>query len=62
MHMHLEVLFKATFFESITVGDPGNQGAVVTGMHGTGAPCAAATAGLDGVVHIKNGMMFFIGI
>ncbi len=51
----------------ITVGEPGDHGDVVTGMHGCGvrtpnaADVAAATCGFDGVVHIPNGMMLTLG-
>lgn len=50
-----------------TVGEPGDQGDVVTGMHGWGvstpsaADVAAATCGFDNVVHIPNGMMLTLG-
>lgn len=51
-----------------TVGEPGDQGAVVTGVQGMGVrtPCAAdvadATVGFDVDWHIAKGMMFVIGI
>jgi hypothetical protein len=65
--MHVEVLLRAGLPATITVGEPGVHGDVVTGMHGMGVntPCAAAVAaatwGLLGVVHMPKGMMFFIG-
>jgi hypothetical protein len=52
----------------ITVGEPGVQGAAVTGIQGWGvntpaaADVAAATWGLIGVVHIPKGEIFFIGM
>ncbi len=58
----------------MTVAEPGAQGAVVTGTHGAGvgvytpraaevaAEVAAATAGLDWVVHMRKGRMFFMGM
>ena len=50
-----------------TIGFPGIQGVVTAGMQGIGvnapmaAAVAAATVGLEGVVHIPKGMMFTIG-
>ncbi len=67
VHMHLQVLFKAGVPPIITVGEPGAQGAVVTGIHGCGvstpdaAAVAEATCGLDGVVHMPKGAMFIMG-
>ena len=45
--MHLHVLFTAGFPPTNTVGDPGAQGAAVTGTQGIGVktPSAAATHG-----------------
>ena len=66
-HMHLDGPVNAGIPPTIVCGAPGNQGPVVTGMHGIGvrtpraAAVAAATVGLDGVVHIPNGGMFTIG-
>jgi hypothetical protein len=68
MHMSTEVLLRAGAPPTITVGEPGAQGAVVTGTQGTGvrtpraAAVAAATAGLVGVIHMPKGMTFAIGI
>ncbi len=51
----------------MTVGEPGAQGAGITGMQGIGvstpaaAVVAAATVGLVGVVQRRNGLMFAIG-
>ena len=46
LHMHLHVLFTAGFPPTNTVGEPGAQGAAVTGTHGCGVrtPIAAAVA------------------
>jgi hypothetical protein len=43
-----------------TVGDPGVQGEVVTGLQGTG-PFAATTSGLLGELHIPKGITCVIG-
>jgi hypothetical protein len=67
MHMQVQVLFSAGTLPIRTVGDPGVQGAVVTGMQGMGvstpkaAAVAAATAGLAGDMHIPKGGMFTSG-
>jgi hypothetical protein len=64
--LHVEVLFSAGKLLIWQVAEPGLQG-VVTGIHGIGvktpsaAAVAAATVGLDGVVHIANGLMLAIG-
>jgi hypothetical protein len=61
------VSFKAGIFLMKTAGDPGTQGEAVAGIHGAGvgtpraAEVAAATTGFDGVVHIPNGIIFFMG-
>lgn len=66
--MSVLLLFNVGLFLIITVGEPGVHGAVVTGMQGWGVrtPCAAAvaaaTCGLEGVVHIPNGITFVMGI
>jgi hypothetical protein len=50
--LHFELLFKAGQFFIMTVGDPGDQGAEVTGMQGAGVDTpmtvavVEATAGL----------------
>jgi hypothetical protein len=68
VHMHVEVLFKAGILAMSTVGEPGVQGATITGIHGMGvntpmaAAVAAATVGFDGLMHIPKGMMFTMGI
>ena len=51
-----------------TVGEPGVHGAGITGIQGCGvktpraAAVAAATCGLDGVIHIPKGGMLAIGM
>jgi hypothetical protein len=66
-HMQVDVLFSAGWFPIITVGDPGAQGAVVTGMQGWGvstpiaAEVAAATCGFTIDMHIPKGGMLVIG-
>jgi hypothetical protein len=65
---HLELSFSAGWFANITVGEPGAQGAVTTGMQGMGvstpsaAAVAAATVGFAMELHIANGRMFTIGL
>ncbi len=67
-HISLEVLLRAGLPPTSTVGDPGAQGAGITGMQGMGvrtpiaAAVAEATAGLAGFVHIPKGMTFTSGI
>lgn len=67
VHIHLLLLFKAGKVPSNTVGDPGAQGATVTGMQGMGvstpraAVVAAATVGLAREVHMPKGRMFTMG-
>jgi hypothetical protein len=66
-HIHLLLLFNAGKVPSNTVGDPGAQGATVTGTQGMGvstpraAVVAAATVGLAKEVHIPKGKIFTIG-
>ena len=68
VHIHFDVLLRAGLFLIMTFGDPGTQGAVVTGIHGCGvrtpkaADVAAATVGFVKVVHIPKGMILLIGI
>jgi hypothetical protein len=68
LHINLLELLRAGLPRINTVGAPGAQGAAVTGTQGCGvstpkaAVVAAATCGLLKVVHIKKGMMFFIGM
>lgn len=66
-HWHMHVAVNAGAPLICTVGEPGDQGEVVTGMHGCGvstpsaADVAAATCGFDSVVHIPKGMMLTFG-
>ena len=68
VHISLEVLLSAGIFLIMTVLLPGVQGAVVTGTQGAGvgvpsaAAVAAATAGLDWVVHMANGGTLAMGM
>lgn len=65
--MHLHVLFTAGFPPTSTVGEPGAQGAAMTGTQGIGvrtpqaAAVAAATCGFAMEVHIPKGIIFVIG-
>lgn len=65
---HLELLFRAGILAINTVGAPGAQGVVVTGIHGIGvntpkaAAVAAATIGFDGELQTPNGIIFTIGM
>lgn len=65
--MHLHVLLLLGFPPTNTVGDPGAQGAAVTGTQGIGvktpsaAAVAAATCGFAMEVHIPKGMILTIG-
>ncbi len=49
VHMHFELLLRAIFLPIVTVGEPVTQGAVVTGIQGTGVgvPAAAAVAAMN---------------
>jgi hypothetical protein len=66
--MHLDALFRAGIFPAVTVAEPGDQGAVVTGMQGMGvntpsaAAVAAATVGFPRDEHIPKGRIFTIGL
>jgi hypothetical protein len=68
VHMHLLMLFSAGMLAMSTVGEPGAQGAAVTGTHGTGvgtpraADVAAIKAGLVGALHIPKGGIFTTGL
>lgn len=68
MHISLEVWVKAGFPAMSTVGEPGAQGAVRTGIQGIGvrtpkaAAVAAATIGFAGQLHMPNGIIFTIGL
>jgi hypothetical protein len=64
----LDELFSEGLFPIITVGEPGAQGAGVTGIQGIGvstpkaAAVAAATVGLAMDWHMAKGMIFNIGM
>ena len=66
-HISFDVWFSAGFPAISTVGLPGAQGAVVTGIQGIGvntpkaAAVAEATCGFARELHIPNGITFFIG-
>ncbi len=66
--MHLDILFKAGMPPISILGEPGAQGAGMTGTHGIGvntpiaAAVAAATAGLAIDMHIPKGGMFTNGL
>jgi hypothetical protein len=68
MQVHIDVLSSAAKFAIKTEIAPGVQGEDVAGVQGCGvstpkaALVAAATCGLDGVLHMPNGMMLVIGI
>lgn len=67
LQINLDVLFKAGFPPTNTVGLPGAQGAAVTGIQGIGvstpraAAVAAATMGLAGELHMPKGAIFIMG-
>ena len=67
MHINWQVLSSDGIWPSVAVGAPGVQGVIVIGMHGIGvstpsaAVVAAATIGLDGLMHIPNGAILSIG-
>ena len=60
LHMHLLELFSAGLPPTITVGEPGAQGAAHAGIHGMGvstpiaAAVALATVGFAGLLHIPK--------
>ena len=66
-HMIFELLLRVGMLPVRIVGAPGNQGAGVTGTHGTGvgtpslAAVAAIKVGFAGQLHIPNGGMLAIG-
>jgi hypothetical protein len=68
LHINVEELLRAGIFPMSTVGDPGVQGAGVTGIQGIGvktpkaADVAAATVGLASELHIPKGIMFTMGM
>ena len=68
MQVQVEALFSAGMPPSMTVAEPGAQGAAGFGTHGIGvrtpraAAVAAATVGLDGDMHMANGGIFTTGM
>src|ERR1700739_3005227 len=68
LHISFELLLRAGMLAMRTVGEPGAQGAAVTGMHGMGvntpsaAAVAAATSGFAGEEHIPKGRMLVMGM
>jgi hypothetical protein len=68
LHIHLEELLSAGMLATSTVGEPGTQGAAVTGIQGCGvstpnaAAVAAATMGLAMELQTPKGRMFNIGL
>lgn len=54
---HLLVLFSAGIPLTVTVGEPGVQGATIAGTHGVGTPDAAAVSTLQ----VPNGGILLIG-
>ena len=68
MHIRMLESVKTGNTPTSTVGCPGTHGATVTGTHGMGvntpkaAAVAAATVGLEGVVHMPKGMMLTSGL
>jgi len=68
LHISLHVSVKAGILPTFTVGEPGVHGEGVTGTQGWGvktpiaADVAAATVGLDKVLHTPKGMMLTVGL
>jgi len=68
LHIHVEVAFRAGNLRTITVGNPGVNGAAIAGKQGwrVSAPIAAAVAAASWefaiLWHIPNGRMFTIGL
>lgn len=68
LHINMEELLRAGMFPMSTVGDPGVQGAAVTGIQGIGvrtpraAAVAEATVGFAMELHMPNGMIFTMGM
>lgn len=66
-HVSFESLVRAGFPPIRSFGFPGAQGAAMTGIHGMGvntpraAAVAAATVGLDVLLHMPKGTIFTIG-
>ncbi len=68
LHNNFELLLSAGILAMRTVGQPGAQGAAVTGMQGIGvmtpraAAVAAITIGFIIELHIPNGKIFTMGL
>jgi hypothetical protein len=60
-HSQMESLVSAGTPLIVIVAAPGAHGATMAGTHGTGAPIAAATAGLAGELHAPKEAMFAMG-
>jgi hypothetical protein len=67
MHVSIQLSLRAGLPPRRTVGEPGAHGATVLGIQGIGvntpkaAAVAAATCGLDKLVHMAKGIIFIIG-
>ncbi len=67
LHRQVEVDVRTGQFPIVTVGDPGIQGAEVTGIHGCGvntpmaAAVALATIGFVMLLHIPKDRMLAMG-
>jgi hypothetical protein len=68
MQFSVQALSTAGWLPIKTLGTPGTQGEAVAGTQGIGvntpkaAAVAAATVGLEGLVHMPKGMMFSMGM
>jgi hypothetical protein len=68
LQLQVELFCRAGMPRTVTVGEPGAQGAAVTGTQGIGvntpsaAAVAAATVGLAIELHIPNGGMLAMGL
>jgi len=63
--MSLELLFRAGYLPTSTVGEPGAQGAVMTGTQGAGANITGGgftVAGFAGQEHMPKGGIFAMGL
>ena len=56
-HVHVLLLFNAGCPRTITVAEPGAQGAAVAGTQGVGTPAAAAVR----ILQVPNGMILVMG-
>lgn len=68
LHMAIDFWSRAGITFTITFTDPGTHGADTMGIQGIGtrtpraAAVAAATMGLEGVIHMPNGKRFIKGL